>query len=740
MIPRSSALAAAIAIAFPLSGMAQQTPATDAPARLPAIQVESVNTPALAEPVDRAYAATRARSAMKSNTSLLETPQAVNVVTRTELEQQGSTSVAQALRFTPGVVAQYGDNDSRYDWLTVRGFTPARYLDGLVLPFGIRGYAQPRIEVYGLERLEVLKGPSSGLFGQTAPGGLVNMVSKKPTEERLREVDLQLGSFDRKQVGFDFGGPIDDDRKVLYRFTGVVKDSDTQFDHVTDDKTFLQGGVTFNVSDATRVSLNAQYQKIRADGGGGAPVLPRVGTVTPSALGYLPRSLFVGDPTYDRFTNEQTMLGYTIEHEFNDRIGFKQTARISQVDTDSRRTQIGAVVGNTQAVRYAWAFPEKDTTIQLDNQLNANLNWGATRHRITAGVDYLRDRADYSESQLGILYRPGTSSFDLFDLYNPVYGTKNIGVPPVATRIHQTREQLGTYLQDQISLDAWRLTFAGRQDWTNTDTRTTTYSGATSQFRRSDTDVHRFTGRAALAYVLDNGVSPYVSYSTSFQPVAGTTRNFDTLKPTTGKQVEAGVKYQPANRNAFVSVAAFEIKQDNVTAPDPDTLRYPNASVQAGQVKSQGLEFEAKAAVTEALNLTFSYTLMDTEITRASSTATVSQLGNRLNFVPRNQAAVWADYTVQEGPLAGLGVGAGVRYRGSVFGDLANTQETKGFVLVDAALRYDLGRLNPSLKGADLSFNVANLFDKKYVINCLSAQACYWGAERTAYANLRYRW
>jgi iron complex outermembrane receptor protein len=738
MIPRSTALAAAIAIAFPLTSLAQQ--ATDGAARLPAVQVEGAATPALTEPVERSYAATRSRTATKSNMSLLETPQAVNVVTRTELEQQGSQSVAQALRFTPGVVAQYGDNDVRYDWLTVRGFTPARYLDGLVLPFGVRGYAQPRVELYGLERLEVLKGPSSGLFGQTAPGGLVNMVSKKPTEERVREVELQVGSFDRKQAGFDVGGPVDDNRTVLYRVTGVVKDSDTQFDHVTDDKAFLQGGVTFNVSDATRIGLSAQYQKIRADGGGGAPVLPRIGTVSPSAQGYLPRSRFVGDPTYDRFTNEQTMLGYTVEHEFNERVGFKQTARISQVDTDSRRTQIGAMVGNAQAVRYAWAFPEKATTIQLDNQLNANLDLGATRHRITAGVDYLRDRADYDESQLGILFRPGSTAYDLFDLYNPVYGTKNLSVPPLSTRIHQTREQLGAYFQDQISLDKWRLTFAGRQDWTNTDTRTTTYSGATSQFRRSDTDVNRFTGRAALAYVMDNGVSPYVSYSTSFQPVAGTTRTQDPLKPTTGKQVEAGVKYQPANRNAFVSVAAFQIKQDNVTAADPDTVRFPGASVQAGQVKSQGLEFEAKAALTEAVNLTFSYTFMDTEITRASSTALTSQVGNRLNFVPRNQAAVWADYTVQGGPLAGLGIGAGVRYRGSVFGDLANEQETEGFVLVDAGVRYDLGRLNPSLKGADLSVNVANLFDKKYVINCLSAQACYWGAERTAYANLRYRW
>lgn len=733
---RFTAVAAAVALAFPLTGYTQLA-SGDAAARLPAVLVEGTAS-SLADPVDTAYAATRARSAMKSNTSLLETPQAVNVVTRTEMEQQGSVSVAQALRYTPGVVAQYGDNDVRYDWLTVRGFTPARYLDGLVLPFGIRGYAQPRVEVYGLERIEVLKGPSSGLFGQTAPGGLVNMVSKKPTEERLREVDLQYGSFDRKQAAFDFGGAVDANEAVLYRLTGLVKDGGTQYDYVKDNKVFLQGGLTFNISDATKLTLMGQYQKIRSPGGGGAPVLPRVGTVVPGAQGYIPRDRFVGDPNYDLFTNEQKMLGYTIEHQVNDRIGFKQTARITQVDTNSRRVQVGAVIADSQAVRYAWSFPEKATTIQIDNQLNADLDWGSTRHRITAGVDYLRDRADYTESQLGILYLPGTTTYDLFDLYKPNYGDKSIAVPADATRIHQTREQLGAYLQDQISLDKWRFTLAGRQDWTNTDTDTTSYVSGVTAPPRSNVDVNRFTGRAALAYVFDGGVSPYLSYSTSFQPLAGTKLDGTTLKPSTGKQVEAGVKFQPAGWNALFTAAVFQIKQNDVSATDPSNTRY---NIQVGSVKSQGLELEAKASVTKALNLTAGYTYMDTEITSASSgVASAGEAGNKLNFVPRHQASLWADYTLQGGPLTGLGIGAGIRYRGKVFGDLANAQQVGSVTLVDAAVRYDLGRLQQSLKGADLSVNFSNLFDKKYVVNCLAASACYWGTERTVVANLRYRW
>lgn len=727
-------IAAALALAFPLIGHAQQAATgNSSPVSLPAVLVKG-SSQALADPVDQGYVAIRARSAMKSNTSLLETPQAVNVITRTEMDQQGATSIAKAVRYTPGVVAQYGDNDVRYDWMTVRGFTPARYLDGLVLPFGVLGYAQPRIEPYGLERIEVLKGPSSGLFGQTAPGGILNMVTKKPTDERLREVGVQYGSFDRKQASFDLGGAVDENKAVLFRLTGLVQDGGSQYDYIKNKKIFLQGGLTFNISDATQLTVSGQYQKIDSDGGGGAPVLPRVGTVTPSAQGYIPRDRYVGDPDYDRFTNEQKLLGYTLTHQFNDRVGFKQTARFSQVDTNSRRVQVGAVLGDTKAVRYAWAFPEKATTMQVDNQLNANLDWGVTKHSITAGVDYLHDRADYTESQLGILYAPGTSAYDLFDLYNPVYGDKHIAVPPTGTRIHQTRDQLGLYLQDQISLDKWRFTLAGRQDWANLDRSTTNVVANTAL--ESDADYHRFTGRAAVSYIFDNGVAPYLSYSTSFQPVAGRAIDGENLKPTTGKQIEVGIKYKPVNHDALLTASLFQIKQDNVTAATSD----PRYTEQAGQVKSQGLELEGKMSVSKALNLTLSYTYMDTEITKANSAASSGTVGNRLNFVPRHQASAWADYTMQSGPLAGLGIGAGVRYRSDVYGALSNSPATRtnGFTVVDASFRYDLSRVG--VKGADVSVNIDNLFDKKYVASCLSANACYWGTERTVVANLRYRW
>lgn len=680
------------------------------------------------------FTAVRSRSGSKTDSALIETPQTINVITRNEMDQRGVTSLVQAVRYTPGVVAQYGDNDVRYDWLTVRGFRPARYLDGLLLPFGARGYSQPRIDTYGLERVEVLKGPSSGLFGQTTPGGLVNMTSKRPTAERTNEVFASYGSFDQVQTGFDFSGPADDEGKFLYRLTGVGRTGDTQFQHVDDDRAFIAPSFTWQPSANTSINLSAQYQKIDSKGGGGGPVLPYAGTMIPTAAGYIPRDRFVGDPDYDRFKNETTMFGYTVDHRFNDIWSVKQTARYTHVDTDSRRVQIGQMATPTQAVRYAWAFPEDARTFQIDNQATARFDLGGSRHTVLVGTDYLHETSRFTESQLNILRNPAGTGFALFDVYRPVYGNLNIQVPPDGLRINQSRDQLGIYLQDQIDLGRLRLTLGARQDWADTDTNTWRAAGANDDNKIRD---NRLTGRVGATYLYDNGLAPYVSYSTSFQPTAGTTRTGTALKPTTGEQIEAGIKYQPEGQASFVNLSGFEIVQNNMSAPDPVST---NFTVQTGRVRVRGLELEGKAQLSNAWSVIASYAFTDSEITKTNATDSAGQVGNQLAFVPRHQAALWTHYAVQSGPLAGLGAGVGATYRGSNYGDLNNRFAMKPVTLVDAALDYDLGRLSDSLRGASAAFNVSNLFDRRYVASCLSAIGCYWGSERTMMATLRYRW
>jgi len=679
------------------------------------------------------YVATRSRSGTKSDAALIDTPQTINVITRNEMDERGVTSVAQAVRYTPGVFAQYGDNDVRYDWLTVRGFTPSRYLDGLLLPFGARGYSQPRIDTYGLERIEILKGPSSGMYGQSAPGGLVNMTSKRPTAEPFNEVVLQAGSFNRYQGAFDFSGPADEEGKFLYRLTGTLRDSDTQYQHVDDERQFIAPSFTWRPSSDTSLNLSAQYQKITSHGGGGAPVLPVIGTLEKSATaGYIPRDRFVGEPGYDIFTNEQAMVGYTLDHRMNDTWSLRQSARYTNVDTNTRRVQIGAMLSDTQAVRYAWAFPETSHTFQIDNQLNAKFNAGPTRHDVTFGLDYLREKSRYNESSLGLMLPPASPLFNVFD---PDYGTP-VTRPATATKINMTRSQLGLYAQDQIELDRLRFTFAGRYDWTEGTTHNgVAGSGGQWAWTSRTADADRFTGRAGVTYRFDNGIAPYFSYSTSFQPMTGITRDGSPLKPTTGEQYEAGVKFQPDGYASFVTLSAFQITQKNVSTPDPVNTSFV---VQTGEAQVQGIELEGKASFDNGLDLTMSYALSDSEVTKTNVAA---QRGNQMIFVPRHQAALWADYTLRDGPLQGVGVGAGVTYRGGFYGDLNNRYAIPAVTLVDAAIRYDLGRASPTLAGAQVALNVSNLFDKRYVANCLgTAVSCYWGAERTVMATLRYRW
>jgi iron complex outermembrane recepter protein len=671
--------------------------------------------------------ATQSATGAKTGTSLRNTPQAVNVITRDQMEAQGVETLTQALRYTPGVVAQYGDSDLRHDWLTIRGFTPGRYLDGLRLPFGARGYSQPRIEPYGLERAEVLKGPASVLYGQGQPGGLVNMVSKRPSEEDIREVELQYGSNNRFQTAFDFGGKIDDEGSMLYRIVGVGRLSDTDYDHVEERKGYIAPSLTFKPDEGTSLTLLGQYQKIDSPGGGGAPALPATGTLYTDTYAELPRGAFVGEPDYDRFTNEQAFIGYEFEHEIDETWSVRQNLRYSYVDTDTQRVQAycGTVAScNPSALyRYAWAFPESSRTFTVDNQAIAKFDTGEAKHTALFGLDYSFENSRFEESALSVIYTP-------FNAYNPVYGATAVTRPATAMRIDQERSQVGIYAQDQIEWDRFVFSLGGRYDFAQTDTRTRTAT--------SDVDVDqndgRFTWRTGLVYNFDNGFSPYASYSTSFNPSSGTDRNGSAFDPTTGEQFELGLRYQPSGINSSITLSAFQLTQKNVLTPDPVNTSY---SVQTGEVRLRGLELEGKAEITDAFSVIGSYAYTDSEITRD----TRGNEGNRLAFVPQHQAALWLDYAVQaEGAFGGVSFGGGVRYMGQTYGDNANAFDVPAYSVFDAAIRYDFGKAGPKLEGLKASLNVSNLFDKKYVSTCLSATGCYWGEGRTVYATLKYTW
>jgi len=695
--------------------------------RLDTIEVQGTREQALG-PVN-GYVATRSATGSKTDTPLIEVPQTVNVVTADQIKAQGAQSVSEALRYTAGVRGETYGAASQFDSYTqIRGFKGDLFLDGLRLPDGAAtaDWTTSVVEPYGLERVEVLKGPSSVLYGQSGPGGLVNMISKRPTATPLREVQLQTGSFGRLQGAFDLSGPVDPQGTFLYRLTGLARNSGTQTDFVDDDRLFIAPAFTWRPSADTTLTVMGQYLRER-NGKTSFNYLPTSGTLRPNPVnGRLPWNRYAGEPGFDRFDRDQGSIGYAFEHRFNDSLTFSQNLRYTQNDVYLRAlNRNGELLADNRTLnRAAFRIDAAARAFTLDNRLEAKFGTGPASHTALIGLDYRNEISQYDV---------GRGPAPSIQIFNPVYGAPVADPGINFQRKDAELRQLGFYAQDQIKLDRWIATFSGRYDIAETRTRTQTLT--TNTLARTSTTDRAFSGRAGLSYVFDNGIAPYVSVSTSFQPTAATDFSGAAFKPLTSRQYEAGVKYQPAWMNASLTAAVFDIRQDNTLTGDPNPA-HPFAQVQLGEVSVRGFDIEARTQLTEGLGLIASYAFLDHEITKSS---VATDIGKRLPGTPMHQGSLWADYAVQGGPLAGLSLGGGVRFVGSTY-DTNNTVRIPSYTLVDATIGYDLGKLMPALNGAKLSVVAKNLFDRYYVSQCGNVPGCTLGSRRTVLATLSYRW
>ncbi len=644
------------------------------------------------------------------------------MVGREQIQDQGAQTAVQALGYTAGVATNNDPNDTRFESLRIRGFAPVLYLDGMMMPVGALGFADPKLDLSLLERIEVLKGPSSSLYGQIPPGGMVNMVSRLPTANPVNSVEFTADNWGLLRTNFDIGG-VDPNNNVMYRITGSLHDGGTQVDFVNDFRGAIAPSVTWKPDADTTFTVLSGYQ--RDITGVALQFLPAQGTLLPNPNGQVPLSKFVGEPGYDRYDRSQYWIGYQFEHSFDQVWTVRQNVRYMGLDTNTYAVAGAGAVGapalqsNLQTLnRYAFFFPENVQAFTMDNEAEARFATGPLSHDVLLGLDYRYSTSDLHE---GFAQAPSVN------LYNTVYGAP-ITSPAVSINSAQVQDQTGVYLQDQIALDHWRLTLSGRHDWVSTDTLNVI--AGTAQYQNDSA----FTGRAGLNYVFDFGLSPYIAYADSFQPSLGITASGSALLPTTGQQVEIGAKYQPVGTNLLLTAALFNMIQQNVLTTDLSNTLF---SVQTGEARSRGAEFEATASLTDGLKLTASYTYDDTAVTR---TNTPSQLGKHLIIMPMNQAALWADYTFQQGQLAGFGLGGGVRYIGDSYGDAANTILIPGYTLFDAAVHYDLSYLDTRLRGMKLAVNATNLFNKYYVATCTSLNACYLGSGRTVMGSIRYTW
>lgn len=690
-------------------------PAADDAATLEAVTVTGSGLGESAWGPAPGWVASRSATGTKTDTSILENPQSVSVVTRKEMDARNVQTVTEAVQYTPGVSVDQLGMDNQIEWISLRGFSsPSSYLDGLRL--GAIWQSEP----FGLERVEVLRGPASVLYGESGPGGLTGMVSKRPSAERAGEVQLQVGNQDRFQGAVDLTGPVGETDEWLYRVIALQRDSNTAVDYVKNDRLFLAPSLTWQPSAATRVTLLAQYQRDKI---GFLPqYLPADGTLRENPNGKVPRNRYVGEPDREHYLRDQTAVGYSLEHKFNDTFSLQQNARYARVHQEFDTVTGNGLLADRRTLRRR-LFDADQTSydINVDTMLTSRFSTGPLAHTLLTGFEYARQRYD------SLNWICGTAECaPPIDLFSPEYG-QTIRRPDVpVTDALQHQERIGVYVQDQIRLGRWAYTLGGRWDRVRQN----------MMDRLSDTNTrssdHAFTTRVGAAYLFDNGITPYASYTESFQPTSGLIYPSSPAKPTTGRQYEVGVKYEPAGHNSFVGVALFDVAQRNMATTDPVN---PGFIVQSAETSVRGVELEGKLELSPQLSVLASYTYTDAEYTRSND----GNQGKQVSLTPRRQAAAWVDYAFTDA-LAGLSAGAGVRYVGSRFGNSSNTIELSSYTLVDAALRYDLRRMGGQWRNASVALNVNNLFDKDYVGVCLSNTRCYFGAPRTVMATLTYRW
>lgn len=644
----------------------------------------------------------------KTATPLSETPQAITVIDAATFQSQGAISMSDTLRYVAGVQANPYGSDSRVDGGTVRGLDPLQFRDGMRDVYSY--YATIRADPYNFSRVEVLRGPASALFGSGALGGLLNLVSKVPEFETRGEVSLRYGSFDRKEALADVNLALSD--TLAARVATRVRDADTQVKHVPDDRVMIAPSIRWQPTPDTDLTLLGLYQE--EDGGSTAQFLPNVGTILPNPNGPLDPNLFIGKPGWDRYDGRLLQGAAILDHRFNDHVRLNMRARYIDsdltyfthypnsydnpdnpyLDPDRR------IIGN-----YADGSIARMEIFSTDSNLRFDFATGAgIEHTLLAGVDFSRNR---------VRKRGGTALefIDIYDIDYDALSNYGGGIPTPAdpgflygNDEDTTQRQLGVYVQDQIRIrDRVSVVLGARQDWVRTRA-----AGSPAQKSKAT------TWRAGVIAEVFDGVSPFFSYTQSFDPLLGLNSSLQPFKPKRGHQFEAGVKFHP-DEKTLVTVAAFHIKETGRPIQDPNDP-FPGdaySQIQAGTLTSKGYEIEARRSLPGEFEIIANYSYVDIPV----------------DDVAKRNASLWSTKTFAMNETTKLRLGAGVRHTSARH---SGPITTPAFTLVDALAEVTVGPWA-------FAINANNLLGKQYFANCLSRGDCFMGADRNLFGTVSYR-
>lgn len=740
--PKHSLRKIAVVVATAVSGMSVYAQAAVEP------KEDTITVTAAPAPQESAWgpaatiAARQSATGTKTDTPIQKVPQSISVVTAEEMALHQPKSVKEALSYTPGVAVGTRGASNTYDYLIIRGFaadgqSQNNYLNGLKMQGNF--YNDAVIDPYMLERAEIMRGPVSVLYGKSSPGGLLNMVSKRPTTEPLKEVQFKAGTDSLFQTGFDFSDALDDDGVYSYRLTGLARSANAQQKGAEEQRYAIAPAFTWRPNDKTNFTFLSYFQNEPETGYYGW--LPKEGTVEPLPNGKRLPTDFNEGAKNNTYSRNEKMIGYSFDHEFNDTFTVRQNLRFAQ-NKVSQKSVYGYGMcsdplyssnpssspcanvpqsqwGHTLTRQYV-IDNEKLENFSVDTQLQSKFATGSVDHTLLTGVDFMRMRNDI-DSWFG--YAGSVAPSDIYNLDRSDFDFGAHPNPSGPYRVLLKQKQTGLYVQDQAQWDKVLVTLGGRYDWVDQSSFNRDYGN------KSERDDKEFTWRGGVNYLFDNGVTPYFSYSESFEPASQTDANGDLFAPSKGKQYEVGVKYVPEDRPIVVTGALYQLTKTNNLMADPNGSLF---SVEGGEIRARGVELEAKAALSASVNLVGSYTYTDAEYTTDTN-----YKGNTPAQVPKHMASLWADYTFFDGPLSGLTLGTGGRYTGSSYGDPANSFKVGSYTVVDALVRYDLARVG--MAGSNVALHVNNLFDREYVASCFNTYGCFWGAERQVVATATFR-
>ena len=662
-----------------------------------------------ADPEDVVVTGERALSGTKTDTPVTEIPQSVSVITAEDFHDRAAVNLQDVIRYSAGATSELNGVDTRGDFLAVRGTGAEQYLDGLNrMPGFIYG---GRLEIFTVERAELLRGPSSTLYGGGGAGGILNSISKRPQTNFGGEIGIVYGTDDYKQVQLDVTGPIADGLSA--RLVGLYRDADLQQSSQRNDRITVMPAVTLKPGPDTEVTFIGLYQRDRL---GSQTYLPTSKTIDGSGATRISDDFYLGEPDFNHTFADHYALSVLVTHRFSDYLTFSSRNRAFEQDTDYQEVfgytgfpgGAYADAGRTIAQR-AWYLNRAEYTgLNSDNNLVLTVDTGPLVHQILAGFDYTEFRENKQE---GFGAAPG------LNLYAPVYGVPFVYGVGWATDTKNS--QTGFYFQDQIrAWDRVSLVFGARHDDVKSNVNNTQLAANKA-----------WTFRAGIIGDVVKGVSPYFNYSESFLPVFGSNFFGVAYVPRSGRQYEAGIKFQPSSRMLF-TVAAYDIKEQNVLIADPNELQN---FIQGGSTRSRGIEAEANIKLPANFDVTASYSYTRAEYLVVDG----RQRGDRRENLPEHQASVWTSKRFDLGGDLSVKVGAGVRYQSDKV-SFDQLYRIDPVTLADAMVELSYGKWS-------LSVNGANIFDEKVYTNCsysggaINEGYCYLGKDRTVLGTLRRR-